>query len=215
MVNSGDTINLEDLTRGMNLAVEMPSESNGGEAIQQQAKEGSLLESSSSHDIETLLESPKAPSPIREDETDGLVTGPMPASGVLRDRSANVRPTISPRKVSFPDVLEESGMVENPGKHRSSLESSRSKELSSPIKGRSAMTVPVSPDVPKSSTRVVEICFEMVLIACIGVVLTAQGHRAGEARSGRSGGGIRTQRPRAERQKEECCQSREQATEGK
>ena len=118
MVETGDTINLEDLKRGMDL----------GSGIRAEPKESAyndlslgidddhediLLEELDSEETQEVTLRPEAlgslpakdQSPIRNGRMDGAI---FPASTVLSPSSGNSRPLVSPQKVSFDmDVSEE------------------------------------------------------------------------------------------------------------
>ena len=100
MVDTGDTINLDDLRMGLNLD-DVPNV--------QDAQEKSLLkqedEDADLNDVEVLDE-------MHEDaEPDALVSeihfNTLATDEALSERDANARPALSPRKVSFPSIPEE------------------------------------------------------------------------------------------------------------
>ncbi|KAL8787967.1 MAG: hypothetical protein Q9195_007555 [Heterodermia aff. obscurata] len=148
MVDSGDTINLEDLTKGMDLAVELPTVSEAEQNLIDDDQGENDLSSSNERTQEAALESPEAQSPDKEGEMDDLVTANAPFSSVLKDRSANARPILSPHKVSFPDIPEESETTENLVEITNTLlDFSTVKPQPSPIRRRSRpfMEAPSSP----------------------------------------------------------------------
>ena len=153
MVDSGDTINLEDLTKGMDLAVELPtvSEPERNSIDDDQGEED--LSNLSKRKQEAALESPKAQLPDKDSEMHDLSTIMSPFSNVLKDRSANARPSLSPRKVSFPDIPEESETAENIGAMNTLLDFSSIKPQPSPGRRRSQPFTEVSPSVGMDSTR--------------------------------------------------------------
>lgn len=145
MVDTGDTINLDDLTRGMNLAAQMPAAAEGNEDLQGEEGEGvGDTSNHSSHCGVPVLESPKAPSPLDHQEMGELAVESPSTSNVLRDRSPNVRPAVLPRKVSFPSIAEESEWNEDNEEDASLFDLSCDKTRSSAAKRGSAIAVPVS-----------------------------------------------------------------------
>lgn len=155
MLDTGDTVNIDDLTKGMNLAVEMPAATEVGEEF-----ESKLENDMSINDLDAegqaLLESPKAPLPISEDDMDELAPELPLNAEILKDRTANIRPMISPRKVSSPSVPDESEMNENSGMDDSLLDFSSDKTLSSPTRRKTAIAVPVS--LMNITMRIFEFC---------------------------------------------------------
>lgn len=115
MVDTGDTINLDDLRLGLDL-------NSGISAIAQPKEESSNLEESAlcedSHvsgledSVDEEAEQPSSvdalddPSSVNEDPEINVPVGPK--KEVLSPRSPNVRPVFSPRKSSFPSIPEES-----------------------------------------------------------------------------------------------------------
>lgn len=106
MVDTGDTINLDDLKIGLNLGSEIPTV--------QEAQENSLLkqdeEAAEVNDLGTFEdhhEDPEEPS-IDELEDNLQSEVDLGSNGrVLSDVNANARPDIPPRKVSFQTIPEE------------------------------------------------------------------------------------------------------------
>ena len=109
MVDTGDTINLDDLRRGIDLGQGIPTA--------QEAHENSLLlKQSEEADVNTpdILNDPqdnlnelsnedlKTDAPVVEVDLDVLATG-----RALGDRDANARPAPSPKKVAFQSIAEE------------------------------------------------------------------------------------------------------------
>ena len=143
MLDTGDTINIDDLTKGMNLAVEMPAATESGE--QPESKLGGDM---SMNDLDAeeqaTLESPKAPSPIPEDDMDDSAPDIPLTDNILKDRHVNLQPIVSPHKVSFPNALDEGDVNEISGMDDSLLDFSSDKTLSSPTKRKIAIDVPVS-----------------------------------------------------------------------
>ena len=184
MVDSGDTINLDDLTRGMNLAVQMPA-AEGKEDLEKEGGEEDTSSHSSQCEV-PVLESPKAPSPLDDQEMDELAVESSSTGNVLKDRSANVRPVVSPHKVSFPSNLEESELNEDNGEDASLLDFSSDKTRSSPAKRGTAIAVPVSLYAfPHRDSNLAHVC--MVLTDHAGMVFTSETHCTAKAGSSRSG----------------------------
>ena len=146
MVDSGDTINLEDLTRGMNLGSEIPAIPEDREAVsmgQMNDNERRGASSESDEISERLLESPKVPS--EDDEViHDLAAGIPVETSILQNRSGNGKRTMSPRKVSFPGIPEERENYEEEDADASLLDFSGHKALFSPIKSRTRVSEPVS-----------------------------------------------------------------------
>ena len=143
MLDTGDTINIDDLTKGMNLAVEMPAATESAEGYGCQSGDDMSINDIGAEGQATL-ESPKAPSPVAEADMDELAPE-LPLTGsILKDRDINIRPMMSPRKMSFPNVPEESEVNENSGIDESLLDFSSDKTPSSPTKRKAAIAVPVS-----------------------------------------------------------------------
>lgn len=114
MVDTGDTINLNDLEMGMDLGSGIPT--------MQEAQEGSVLkpdqeadanESAMLRELEDSMETPLSPEPEPEFDTQTCegVSVVQPTGRALSNRDANARPSISPRKVAFNEVEEENKEV--------------------------------------------------------------------------------------------------------
>lgn len=147
MVDYGDTINLEDLTKGMDLAVELPTVSEVERNLIDDDQGEEDLSNLSEQKQEAALGPPKAQLLDKDQKVDDLATAMSPLSNVLKDRSANARPALSPRKVSFPDIPEESETTENIGKTNSLLDFSNVKLQPAPIRRRSQPFMEVRPRV--------------------------------------------------------------------
>ena len=143
MVNTGDTVNLDDLRMGLNLSSGIPTV--------QEAQEKSLLkqeeeapESNSSDILEDLYENPEEP--FIDDLDANLPHGVdlnLHAKGrVLGDIDANARPNISPRKVSFQTIPEENTTSLANGQDASLLDFSTHKARS-PLKPKSGSVLQV------------------------------------------------------------------------
>lgn len=109
MVNTGDTINLDDLRAGLNLGSEIPPLPVGQDAsiLRQNPLENNLNSSQLYDDGQEAVEETSIVDQIDDisvDELDGAI---VPEDGVLAVRSPNARPVTSPRKVSFSPILEE------------------------------------------------------------------------------------------------------------
>ena len=143
MLDTGDIVNIDDLTKGMNLAVEIPTATESGEEYESKLGDDISINVLDAEG-QTTLESPRAPSPIAEDDMDVLAPELPLTTNILKDRNVNIRPMISPRKVSFPTVPEESEMYENSGLDDSMLDFSSDKASPSPTKRKTAIAVPVS-----------------------------------------------------------------------
>ena len=141
MVDTGDTINLDDLTKGMDLAAEIPAAS---ELERHEVQPGEELSNSSDEKQEVLLESPEAPSPVNDKDMAELAAEISSKSNVLRDRSGNARPVLSPRKVSFPAIPEENEATTNIGGLDTLLDFRNINPTSSPGRRRSQPPLQVS-----------------------------------------------------------------------
>lgn len=146
MVDSGDTINLEDLTKGINLGSEIPTMPMAREDIltEQANSNEEPDESNESQEIsESLLESPSAP-PVDDREIEVLAANLPAETNVLQTRSGNARPPLSPRKVSFPRIPEEKMIDVDEVADASLLDFSDHKAVFNPIKSRARAVEPVS-----------------------------------------------------------------------
>lgn len=111
MMDTGDTINIDDLARGMNLAAEIPSAPEDPDVVPEAQAVEQKLDESAGPDWKSPnpLESPGI-SQVEDEEIGALVNGMPHAAGernVLQESSANARPVLSPRKVSFRNIPEE------------------------------------------------------------------------------------------------------------
>ena len=146
MVDSGDTINLEDLTKGINLGSEVPALPENrldGSTAQMNDQEELNELAESDERLESPLKSPRLP-PLDDGDIDALVASTPGDSHILKDRSGNARLTQSARKVSFPDMPEEKAYREEDEIDASLLDFSGYKAVFSPTKSRRRMTELVS-----------------------------------------------------------------------
>ena len=144
MVDTGDTINLDDLRVGLNLGSGIPTV--------QEAQEKSFLgqdKEAVELDGPAILEDPYEDSeePL-VDNVEANLTNEVDLdlrvkSRVLDDIDANARPEISPRKVSFQTILEENVMSFTADEDASLLDSSTYK-AASPSKSKSRIPLQVS-----------------------------------------------------------------------
>lgn len=114
MVDTGDTINLDDLRLGLDLnsgisaAVQVKEESSNleeaavAEDLHISGLEDSLDEAEQPSSVDALDD----PSSINDDPE--IAVPVLPKKEVLAPRSPNARPVFSPRKTSFPSIPEES-----------------------------------------------------------------------------------------------------------
>jgi len=146
MVDTGDTINLEDLTKGMNLGSDIPAVPEVQEARSpSQMNEGEEL--SGSAESEDILQNPEeSPEPpcLDDKEIDVLAAGIPTESNILQDRSGNARRALSSRKESFQRIPEEAATKEDSEADASLLDFSGHMALFSPIKSRIRAAEPVS-----------------------------------------------------------------------
>jgi len=146
MVDTGDTINLEDLTKGMNLGSDIPAVPELQEVISalQMNKDE---EPSGLADLEDRLrnpkESPEAPS-LDDKDFDPSAAGIPTERNILQTKSGNARSTLSPRKVSFQSIPDEVATNEDSEADASLLGFSGHNALFSPIKARTRAAKPVS-----------------------------------------------------------------------
>ena len=146
IVDTGDTINLDDLRRGIDLGQGIPTA--------QEAHENSLLLKQSEVDANTsdILndlqdnlnelsnEDLKTDAPVVEVDLDVLATG-----RALGDRDANARPAPSPKKVAFQSIAEENVKLVDEEDDLSLLDFSNYKVLEwSPSKTKSRIPLQVS-----------------------------------------------------------------------
>lgn len=131
MVNTGDTVNLEELRVGLNLGSEIrplpfgqetsllkeePQEDDLNSSglcdeVQGDVEEPSRVDLNSSQFCDEAQDDTEEPSKIDatdDNSVDELSVDAVPTNGVLTVRSPNARLPISPRKRSFPSIPEES-----------------------------------------------------------------------------------------------------------
>lgn len=145
MVDTGDTINLEDLTKGMNLGSGAPAMPENQEPISPAQMNEGADSSGSAESQETLqnpMESPEPPS-LDDEGTDVLAAGIPTESNILQDRSGNARRTLSSRKGSFPRNPEGAATKEDSEADASLLNFSGHMGLFSPIKSGTRAAEPV------------------------------------------------------------------------
>lgn len=109
MVNTGDTINLDDLRVGLNLGSEIPPLPDGQIAsiLKQKPLEDTLNSSQLFDEEQDAVDEPSTVDLIDHitlDQLDGAID---PEDRVFAVRSPNARPPLSPQKVSFSPILEE------------------------------------------------------------------------------------------------------------
>lgn len=144
MVDTGDTINLNDLEMGMDLGSGIPTV--------QEAQEGSMIkaeeeadanESAMLKDLEENLDAPPSPDEAQTNEGkhDAQATGRF-----LTDRDANARPIPSPRKVSLHIIEEENSKALQEEKEVSLLDfSSHRAPQATPTEAKSQAQSKVKP----------------------------------------------------------------------
>lgn len=146
MVDTGDTINLEDLTKGMNLGSDIPAAPEIQEARSpSQMNEGEELSGSAGPEdiLQNPAESPEPPC-LDDKEIDVLAASIPTESNILQDRSGNARRALSSRKESFQRIPEEAATKEDSEADASLLDFSGHMALFSPIKSRTRAAEPVS-----------------------------------------------------------------------
>lgn len=109
IVNTGDTINLDDLRVGLNLGSEIPPLPVGQAAsiLEQESVEDNLNGSQLFDDEQSDVHEPSIVDLIDDISTEELDEAVVPEDRVLAVRSPNARPALSPRKVSFSPIVEE------------------------------------------------------------------------------------------------------------
>ena len=147
MVDTGDTINLDDLKKGMDLGTGIPSaqEAHENSLLLKQSEEATSNTSDILKDLQSTLEEvacddtdPKVP--VLEVDINVLAT-----ERALGDRDANARPAPSPRKVTFQPIQEENLKPLGDDDDASLLDFSNVKPLQrSPSKGKSRIPLQVS-----------------------------------------------------------------------
>lgn len=109
IVNTGDTINLDDLRVGLNLGSEIPPLPVGQDAstLEQDPVEDNLNGSQLFDDEQSEVHEPSIVDLIDDISIEELDEAVVPEDKVLAVRSPNARPALSPRKVSFSPIVEE------------------------------------------------------------------------------------------------------------
>jgi len=146
MVDTGDTINLEDLTKGMNLGLDIPAAPEMQEARSpSQINEGEELSGSAGPEeiLQNPAESPEPPC-LDDQEIDVLAASIPTESNILQDRSGNARRALSSRKESFQRIPGEAATKEDSEADASLLDFSGHMALFSPVKSRTRAADPVS-----------------------------------------------------------------------
>lgn len=136
MMDTGDTINIDDLTRGMNLAAEIPSVPQDPDVVPDaQAAEQELDESigpdwKQPHPLES-----QSITQVQDEEIGALGHGIRHEGkrNALQESNANARPVVSPRKVSFRNIPEEEGRADDDYEDASLLDFGGSRAVFSPV----------------------------------------------------------------------------------
>lgn len=158
MVNTGDTINLDDLRVGLNLGSEVPPPPNGQIAsiLAQEPPEDDLNSSQLFDEEQDAVDEPSTVDLIDHitlDQLDGAID---PENRVLAVKSPNARPPLSPRKVSFSPILEETTkQLRNQEAEIPPLNNPPSQPQQSPEKQKPHQTQPSSRSAKSSSPRTV------------------------------------------------------------
>ena len=147
MVDTGDTINLDDLRRGIDLGQGIPTaqEAHENSLLLKQSEEADANTSDILNDLQDNLnelsnEDLKTDAPVAEVDLDVLATG-----RALGDRDANARPAPLPKKVAFQSIAEENVKPVDGEDDLSLLEFSNYKALQwSPSKTKSRIPLQVS-----------------------------------------------------------------------
>ncbi|KAL2042051.1 hypothetical protein N7G274_005239 [Stereocaulon virgatum] len=158
IVNTGDTINLDDLSRGIDLGQGVPTaqEAHENSLLLKQAEEADANTSDILQDLQDNLnelsnEDLKADAPVAEIDLDVLATG-----RALTVRDANARPAPSPKKVVFQPLAEENAKPVDDEDDLSLLGFSNFKALQrSPSKTKSRIPLQTHPR-PTSPARTVQ-----------------------------------------------------------
>ena len=147
IVDTGDTINLDDLSRGIDLGQGIPTaqEAHENSLLLKQAEEADTNTSDILQDLQDNLnelsnEDLEADAPVAEIDLDVLATG-----RALSDRDANARSAPSPKKVAFQPLAEETVKPVDDEDDLSLLDFSNFKALQrSPSKTKSRIPLQVS-----------------------------------------------------------------------
>ena len=114
MEHTGDTINLDDLKMGMNLGTGLPEAPSPSQKIHLPELEEQVVYDAPAAVIDASEEPQKtaaaAPDEAHIDGSEGSIESiedQSVGSNILQPRSGNARPSLIPRKVSFPDIPEE------------------------------------------------------------------------------------------------------------
>lgn len=147
MVDTGDTINLNDLEMGMDLGSGIPTVQEAQEGSMMRAEEeADANESDMLKELEESLDAPPSPDAgpegqINKGELDAQATGRF-----LSNRDANARPSPSPRKSSLQKIKEEDSRVIPEEKEVSLLDfSSHRTPQASSTKAKSQVPSQVNP----------------------------------------------------------------------
>lgn len=147
MVDTGDTINLEDLRRGIDLGQGIPTAQDAHEKslLLKQSEEADANTSDIVNDLQDNLnqlsnEDLETDAPVAEVDLDVLAKG-----RALGDRDANARPAPSPKKVAFQSIAEENVKRVDEEDGLSLLDFSKYKALQwNPSKAKSRIPLQVS-----------------------------------------------------------------------
>ena len=146
MMDTGDTINLDDLTKGMNLAAEIPAVPKDPGMVPELQDVEQKLDKSIGSDgkLQNPLESPEARS-MDDAKVEALADeiSQRAPSNALQDTVANARPILSPRKAFLRDMPEEEAKTED-YEDASLLNFAGTNTVFSPIKSKPRVTRPVS-----------------------------------------------------------------------
>lgn len=108
MVDTGDTINLNDLEIGMDLGSGIPTMHEAQEgSILKAEEEANANESELLRDLEENLEATPSPDAKPDAQIDEVELDAQAIGRVLSNKDANARPAPSPRKFSFQTIQEE------------------------------------------------------------------------------------------------------------
>ncbi len=107
MVDTGDTINLNDLKIGMELGSEIPAVREAQDCSLLRPDEDAVVDANESAILQDLQDNAEAPSSPEAEQISGVDLDIQATDRALRFRDANARPALSPRKVSFEPIEEE------------------------------------------------------------------------------------------------------------
>ena len=108
IVDTGDTINLDDLEMGIDLGVGIPTAKEAHEnSILERNQQADCNESEILKDLEEVIEDSLHDDPEPDVQEAGVDLAMVANERILGETNGNARPSVSPRKVSFQTIPEE------------------------------------------------------------------------------------------------------------